>query len=255
KRCKCCEQMCTNRLVQHGLQVRLQLFKTQNKGWGIRCLDDVAKGSFVCIYAKILTDDFADKEGLEMGDEYFANLDHIESVENFKEGYESEAHCSDSEGSGVDVSRIKIQSPSSSGDSNDEEDKDSKSEDESDSSDDTFVKENYYSSSSVWRSYTTRGQVKGNKESQDSKDGLNASVRGADDEKPPSMPEETGKSKVASWLTSQQDVMTLSDSDDVQTISSGSDDNKEREKVTPVMKKQVAVKSTRGIALKTSHGL
>lgn len=43
--------MCTNRLVQHGLQVRLQLFKTQNKGWGIRCLDDIAKGSFVCIYA------------------------------------------------------------------------------------------------------------------------------------------------------------------------------------------------------------
>ncbi|XP_022612444.1 histone-lysine N-methyltransferase SETDB1 isoform X2 [Seriola dumerili] len=296
KRCKCCVQMCTNRLVQHGLQVRLQLFKTQNKGWGIRCLDDVAKGSFVCIYAgKILTDDFADKEGLEMGDEYFANLDHIESVENFKEGYESEAHCSDSEGSGVDVSRIKIQpsalvssnpvgrpprkaqSSSSSDDSNDDDDKDSKSEDESDSSDDTFVKENYYSSSSVWRSYTTRGQVKGNKEgSQDSKDGLSASARGTDDEKPPSIPEETGKSKVASWLTSQglkkesgdskspvkpetgkkQDVMTLSDSDDVQTISSGSEDNKEREKVTPgVTKKQVAVKSTRGIALKTSHGL
>lgn len=56
-----------------------------------------------------MTDDFADKEGLEMGDEYFANLDHIESVENFKEGYESEAHCSDSEGSGVDLSRIKFQ--------------------------------------------------------------------------------------------------------------------------------------------------
>uniref|UniRef100_A0A7N6AQ22 [histone H3]-lysine(4) N-trimethyltransferase n=1 Tax=Anabas testudineus TaxID=64144 RepID=A0A7N6AQ22_ANATE len=206
KRCKCCVQMCTNRLVQHGLQVRLQLFKTQNKGWGIRCLDDVAKGSFVCIYAgKILTDDFADKEGLEMGDEYFANLDHIESVENFKEGYESEAH---------------YQSSSSSSDSNDDDDKDSKSEDESDSSDDTFVKDNYYSSSSVWRSYTTRGQVKGNKE---------------------------GK---------KQDVMTLSDSDDVQTISSGSEDNKEREKVTTgVTKKQVAVKSTRGIALKGSHSL
>ncbi|KAI3360504.1 hypothetical protein L3Q82_002391 [Scortum barcoo] len=270
KRCKCCSQMCTNRLVQHGLQVRLQLFKTQNKGWGIRCLDDVAKGSFVCIYAgKILTDDFADKEGLEMGDEYFANLDHIESVENFKEGYESEAHCSDSEGSGVDVSRIKIQpsalvssnpvgrppkkarSPSSSGDSNEDDDKDSKSEDESDSSDDTFVKDNYYSSSSVWRSYTTRGQVKGNKGrlmgSQDSKDGLSASARGTDDEKPPSMPEETGKSKVASWLTSQGLK---------KTISSGSDDNKEREKVTQsVTKKQVAVKSTRGIALKASHGM
>lgn len=60
--------------------------------------------------------------------------------------------------------RVTARSPSSSGDSNDDDDKDSKSEDESDSSDDTFVKDNYYSSSSVWRSYTTRGQVKGNKE-------------------------------------------------------------------------------------------
>ncbi|XP_008321419.1 histone-lysine N-methyltransferase SETDB1-B isoform X3 [Cynoglossus semilaevis] len=292
KRCKCCAEMCTNRLVQHGLQVRLQLFKTQNKGWGIRCLDDVAKGSFVCIYAgKILTDDFADKEGLEMGDEYFANLDHIESVENFKEGYESEAHCSDSEGSGVDMSRMKVkpgvsssqsgaqhtaQSQSSS-DSNDADDKDSKSEEESDSSDDTFVKDNFYTPSSVWRSYTTRGQAKGNKEgSQDSKDGLGGAAKETSEQKPPSMPEETGKSKVASWLTSQglkkdsgdsksqvksetgkkQDVMTLSDSDDVQTISSGSDDNKEKEKIIPgLTKKQVAVKSTRGIALKTSHGM
>lgn len=59
------------------------------------------------------------------------------------------------------------QSPSSSEDSNDDDDKDSKSEEESDSSDDTFVKDSYYSSSSVWRSYTTRGQVKGNKEGED----------------------------------------------------------------------------------------
>ncbi|KAG7272390.1 hypothetical protein CRUP_035585, partial [Coryphaenoides rupestris] len=230
KRCKCCSQMCTNRLVQHGLQVRLQLFKTQNKGWGIRCLDDVAKGSF---------------EGLEMGDEYFANLDHIESVENFKEGYESEAHCSDSEGSGVDVGKFHLQSSvrlsrgtmrrvskkgdgamktterdTSSKDSNDEDEKDSKSSDDSDSSDDTFVKDTYLNSSSVWRSYTTRGQAKGNKEgSQDSKEEV-----GPDDQKPPAMPEEMGKSKVASWLTSQG-------------------------------LKKVAVKSTRGIALKGNHSL
>lgn len=43
------------------------------------------------------------------------------------------------------------------------------------------------------------------------------------------MKSETGK---------KQDVMTLSDSDDVQTISSGSDDNKEREKATPGNKKR-----------------
>ncbi|XP_062321938.1 histone-lysine N-methyltransferase SETDB1-B isoform X2 [Osmerus eperlanus] len=301
KRCKCCAEMCTNRLVQHGLQVCLQLFKTQNKGWGIRCLDDVAKGSFVCIYAgKILTDDFADKEGLEMGDEYFANLDHIESVENFKEGYESEAHCSDSDGSGVDLSRLKVSlstslglnkpgskpdrsrakakdndDSSKDGDSNGEDD----SNDESDSSDDTFKKDPYHSTNSVWRSYTTRRQAKGIKEgSQDSKDGVSASAGGPEDSKSPHLLEETGKSKVASWLTSQpstsqtavkmeglklekteggkkQEVMTLSDSDDVQTISSGSDD-KEREKtIQGVVKRQVAVKSTRGIALKGSHSM
>lgn len=39
----------------------------------------------------------------------------------------------------------------------------------------------------------------------------------------------------------KQDVMTLSDSDDVQTISSGSDDNKEKEKITPGIKKTTMV--------------
>uniref|UniRef100_A0A8C9W6B9 [histone H3]-lysine(4) N-trimethyltransferase n=1 Tax=Scleropages formosus TaxID=113540 RepID=A0A8C9W6B9_SCLFO len=297
KRCRCNPQMCTNRLVQHGLQVRLQLFKTQNKGWGIRCLDDVAKGSFVCIYAgKILTDDFADKEGLEMGDEYFANLDHIESVENFKEGYESEAHCSDSDGSGVDMSRVKLTSMSSHGrvgrrnedtgsrgdssgdgeDDDDDDNDDDSNDDDDDSSDDNFVKDNCYNSSSVWRSYTTRRQAKGMKEeSQDSKDGLSTSAEGTEEGKPPSMPEESGKSKVASWLSShssssssqpvvklenqkveKKDVMTLSDSDDVQTISSGSEDNKEKERQAQgPIKRQVAVKSTRGFTLKSTHSL
>uniref|UniRef100_A0A8C9VCQ1 [histone H3]-lysine(4) N-trimethyltransferase n=1 Tax=Scleropages formosus TaxID=113540 RepID=A0A8C9VCQ1_SCLFO len=223
KRCRCNPQMCTNRLVQHGLQVRLQLFKTQNKGWGIRCLDDVAKGSFVCIYAgKILTDDFADKEGLEMGDEYFANLDHIESVENFKEGYESEAHCSDSDGSGVDMN-----------DDDDDNDDDS-NDDDDDSSDDNFVKDNCYNSSSVWRSYTTRRQAKGMKEGKKVGSGVD------------SLPS----------LFIHQDVMTLSDSDDVQTISSGSEDNKEKERQAQgPIKRQVAVKSTRGFTLKSTHSL
>lgn len=34
-------------------------------------------------------------------------------------------------------------------------------------------------------------------------------------------------------VVKKQDVMTLSDSDDVQTISSGSDDNKDKEKAMP----------------------
>ncbi|XP_053561468.1 histone-lysine N-methyltransferase SETDB1 [Bombina bombina] len=206
KRCKCNVNMCVNRLVQHGLQVRLQLFKTQNKGWGIRCLDDIAKGSFVCIYAgKILTDDFADKEGLEMGDEYFANLDHIESVENFKDGYESEAKCS-SDSSGVDLKE------------DEEENSGSEEQEESnDSSDDNFGKNEDITTSSVWRSYATRRQTRGQKENGTSetasKDSALARQTSQEETNDCKLPEETTKNKVASWLSSNTMADSFMDSD------------------------------------------
>ncbi|XP_048396510.1 histone-lysine N-methyltransferase SETDB2 isoform X1 [Stegostoma tigrinum] len=49
--CKCNERLCENRVVQHGLKTRLQLFKAKKKGWGVRCRDDIDKGTFVCCYA------------------------------------------------------------------------------------------------------------------------------------------------------------------------------------------------------------
>ncbi|XP_063173850.1 histone-lysine N-methyltransferase SETDB2 isoform X2 [Candoia aspera] len=56
--CGCDKNMCQNRLVQHGLQVRLQVFNTEKKGWGVRCLDDLDKGTFVCTYAgRLMTKD------------------------------------------------------------------------------------------------------------------------------------------------------------------------------------------------------
>lgn len=33
------------------MSLKLQVFKTHNRGWGIRCLNDVPQGSFICIYA------------------------------------------------------------------------------------------------------------------------------------------------------------------------------------------------------------
>ncbi|NXK70357.1 SETB1 methyltransferase, partial [Sylvietta virens] len=213
KRCQCNVNMCTNRLVQHGLQVRLQLFKTQNKGWGIRCLDDIAKGSFVCIYAgKILTDDFADKEGLEMGDEYFANLDHIESVENFKEGYESDAKCS-SDNSGVDLK-----------DDDDNENTGTEELEESneDSSDDNFCKDESFSTSSVLRSYATRRQTRGQRDHGPSEAASKDSgpARPPGHEEPATVPpcklpvsEESSKNKVASWLSSSTMAESFQDGD------------------------------------------
>ncbi|NWX32611.1 SETB1 methyltransferase, partial [Notiomystis cincta] len=221
KRCKCNVNMCTNRLVQHGLQVRLQLFKTQNKGWGIRCLDDIAKGSFVCIYAgKILTDDFADKEGLEMGDEYFANLDHIESVENFKEGYESDAKCS-SDNSGVDLK-----------DDDDDDNTGTEELEESneDSSDDNFCKDESFSTSSVLRSYATRRQTRGQRDHglADSASKDSGLARPLGHEEPASAPpcklpvsEETSKNKVASWLSSNSMAESFQDSDSTSSLRMG----------------------------------
>nr|XP_039251763.1 histone-lysine N-methyltransferase SETDB1-like isoform X1 [Styela clava] len=84
-KCKC-NSRCPNRVVQKGLQCRLQMFKTHKKGWGIRCLDDIAKGTFVCVYTgKIQTEAKANEEGLANGDEYLAELDHIEVAERHKD--------------------------------------------------------------------------------------------------------------------------------------------------------------------------
>lgn len=87
-RCKC-SKTCLNRVAQHGLEMKLQVFKTGNRGWGLRCLNDVPKGSFICVYAgDLLTEQNANEAGDNFGDEYFAELDYIEVVENLKEGYE-----------------------------------------------------------------------------------------------------------------------------------------------------------------------
>jgi len=49
-------------VVQHPLQLKLQLFKTPDKGWGIRCLNDIPQGTFICIYAgQLLTEQAANE--------------------------------------------------------------------------------------------------------------------------------------------------------------------------------------------------
>lgn len=66
-RCKC-KSNCLNRVVQHPLQLKLQVFKTVNRGWGMRCLNDVPRGSFICCYAgNLLTEASANEAGEELG--------------------------------------------------------------------------------------------------------------------------------------------------------------------------------------------
>lgn len=49
-RCKC-GPTCLNRVAQHPLKLNLQVFRTLRKGWGLRTLNDIPQGSFICIYA------------------------------------------------------------------------------------------------------------------------------------------------------------------------------------------------------------
>ncbi|XP_077457853.1 histone-lysine N-methyltransferase EHMT1a isoform X3 [Stigmatopora argus] len=52
-----CWRTCKNRVVQNGLRVQLQLFRTMKMGWGVRVMQDVPQGTFICEYiGEIITD-------------------------------------------------------------------------------------------------------------------------------------------------------------------------------------------------------
>ena len=85
KQCSC-GSTCSNRVVQFPIRRRLQVFRTKNNGWGIRALDDIPQGAFICTYAgKLYTDQEGEEKGKAFGDTYFADLDLIENSEDAKE--------------------------------------------------------------------------------------------------------------------------------------------------------------------------
>ena len=90
KTCKC-SSTCQNRLVQFPIRSRLQIFRTPSCGWGIRALDDLPQGAFICTYVgKLYGPEEGNAQGTAFGDMYFADLDMIDNVERRKEGYESD---------------------------------------------------------------------------------------------------------------------------------------------------------------------
>ncbi|XP_034027154.1 histone-lysine N-methyltransferase EHMT1-like [Thalassophryne amazonica] len=57
-----CWRTCRNRVVQNGIKVRLQLFRTPAMGWGVRTMQDIPHGTFICEYVgEIIPDAEADK--------------------------------------------------------------------------------------------------------------------------------------------------------------------------------------------------
>ncbi|XP_040860308.1 histone-lysine N-methyltransferase EHMT1 isoform X4 [Ochotona curzoniae] len=69
-----CWRNCRNRVVQNGLRARLQLYRTQDMGWGVRSLQDIPLGTFVCEYVgELVSDSEAD---VREEDSYLFDLDN-----------------------------------------------------------------------------------------------------------------------------------------------------------------------------------
>lgn len=57
-----CSTRCPNRVVERGRTVPLQIFRTEDRGWGVCCPVDIKKGQFVDKYlGEILTSEEADR--------------------------------------------------------------------------------------------------------------------------------------------------------------------------------------------------
>ncbi|XP_025200890.1 histone-lysine N-methyltransferase EHMT2 [Melanaphis sacchari] len=78
-RCRCHKQLCGNRVIQKGIKVKLELYKHKDMGWGVRTLQPIPRGTFVCEYiGEIITDQKANdlKE-----DSYLFNLENPGATE------------------------------------------------------------------------------------------------------------------------------------------------------------------------------
>ncbi|XP_050205052.1 histone-lysine N-methyltransferase SUVR5 [Mercurialis annua] len=52
-----CSKTCSNRVLQNGVRVKLEVFKTNNKGWAVRTGEPILSGTFVCEYIGEILDE------------------------------------------------------------------------------------------------------------------------------------------------------------------------------------------------------
>lgn len=81
KACKCPEN-CPNRVVQKGRKQTLSIFKTKDRGWGVRTQRAIAKGQFICEYVgEIISYEETERRGKQydaVGRTYLFDLDFNE---------------------------------------------------------------------------------------------------------------------------------------------------------------------------------
>ncbi|CAJ2645891.1 histone-lysine N-methyltransferase H3 lysine-9 specific SUVH6-like protein [Trifolium pratense] len=71
-KCKC-PPTCHNRVSQLGINIQLEIFKTNSMGWGVRSLNSIPSGSFICEYiGEVLEDKEAEQR--TGNDEYLFDI-------------------------------------------------------------------------------------------------------------------------------------------------------------------------------------
>ncbi|PON91054.1 histone H3-K9 methyltransferase [Trema orientale] len=73
-----CAPNCRNRASQSGLKIHLEVFKTKDRGWGLRSWDPIRAGSFICEYAgQVIDPSKIDKFGVDIDDDYVFDATRI----------------------------------------------------------------------------------------------------------------------------------------------------------------------------------
>ncbi|XP_004300536.1 PREDICTED: histone-lysine N-methyltransferase, H3 lysine-9 specific SUVH6 [Fragaria vesca subsp. vesca] len=70
--CKC-PPSCHNRVSQHGIKFQLEIFKTKSRGWGVRSLNSIPSGKFICEYIGELLEE-KEAEARAGNDEYLFDI-------------------------------------------------------------------------------------------------------------------------------------------------------------------------------------
>lgn len=70
--CSCNRKQCKNMVIQRGSQAKLVLFRTRSRGWGVRCLENLQRGTFIGVYSGELISAEASRQRED--DTYLFNL-------------------------------------------------------------------------------------------------------------------------------------------------------------------------------------
>ncbi|XP_009776603.1 histone-lysine N-methyltransferase SUVR5 [Nicotiana sylvestris] len=86
-----CSKSCQNRVLQNGLCVKLEIYKTETKGWAVRAREAILRGTFVCEYVgEVLDEQEANKRRNSYGREgcgYILEIDaHVNDMSRLIEG-------------------------------------------------------------------------------------------------------------------------------------------------------------------------